>query len=96
MQILTDKQLVNLNTPRLLEVKRKLNTIVGTRKHRLEEDMKRGEVSEADYELLREYEEFYGRVKDQLSHREHIEPKSKTKTDKRSRRDARNKKHQYE
>lgn len=96
MQILKDKQLVNLDTKRLLEIKRKLNQIIGTRKYHLEEDMELGVVSDADYEFLREHEEFYGRVKEQLSHREHIEAKPKAKNDKRARRDIRNKKHNYE
>lgn len=98
MNILTEKQLVNLSTPRLLEIKRKLNQIIGTRKYHLEEDMERGVVSDADYEFLREHEEFYIRVKEQLSHREHIEDKPKVKHnhDKRARRDAQCKKRQYE
>lgn len=98
MNILTEKQLANLNTPRLLEIKRKLNQIIGTRKYHLEEDIERGTVSEADLQFLCAHEAFYTLVKEQLSHREHIEPKQKVKHnhDKRARRDARSKKHQYE
>lgn len=98
MNILTEKQLVNLSTERLLEVKRKLNKIIGTRKFHLEQDNEAGVSTDADRQFLREHEEFHTLVKEQLSHREHIEPKQKVKHDhdKRARRDARNKKHQYE
>lgn len=94
MNILTEKQLVNLSTQRLLEIKRKLNKIVGVRRHEAE----KGNASEADYKFLREHEDFYALVKEQLSHREHIEdtPKVKHNHDKRARRDARSKKQQYE
>lgn len=98
MNILTEKQLANLSTPRLLEVKRKLNKIIGARTFRLEEDNEAGVATEADRQFLREHQEFYASVKEQLSHREHIEPKTKVKSnhDKRSRRDGIDKKRQYE
>lgn len=94
MQILTEKQLVNLSTQRLMEIKKKLNKIVGVRRHEAEA----GRATEADYQFLREHEDFYVLVKEQLSHREHVEdtPKVKHNHDKRARRDAVSKKRQYD
>lgn len=97
MNILNAKQLANLTTPRLLEIKRKLNKIIGTRKFHITEDRERGICTDADSKFLREHEEFYATVKEMLSQREHIEPKVKAKSDhdKRSRRDGISKKRQY-
>lgn len=77
MQFLTEKQLANLSTQRLLEIKKKLNKIIGTRNFHLEDDMERGIATESDYEFLREHEEYHSKVKEVLAHREHIEPKTK-------------------
>lgn len=77
MQFLTEKQLANLSTQRLLEIKKSLNKIIGTRKARLAEENEAGTASTSDYHVLREYENYHSEVKEVLSHREHIEPKVK-------------------
>lgn len=89
MNILENSKLVNLSTERLIELKKKLNKVVGRRRH----DVEAIDVitTPEDYQLYHLYVDFAIRVKDILNEHEHIDPKKhgeKHGHDKRGRRNA--------
>lgn len=96
MQILEDKQLNNLSTERLLEIKKKLNKVVGRRRH----DVESQEVvtTSEDFQIYHKYVDYAVRVKDILSERENIDHTKrgpKHNHDKRQRREGANRKRSY-
>lgn len=82
---LTEKQLRNMNTQRLNEIRKKLTTIVAKFKSKIDI----GICTEAEFSLYRKNAEQFELVKELLSEREHLETK-KVKTPRRENKRDRN------